>query len=135
MTSRYVTDTHALIWHLQKNSALSSRVRSLFSQADEGQIIIVIPTIVLVEMVYLAEKERISIDLVESLLQLLQSGSQNYQLASLDLTTIESLPQVPRNLISDLPDRIIAATALALNLPLLSRDSAIAQVTKLHVIW
>ncbi len=37
--------------------------------------------------------------------------------------------------VPDMPDRIIAATALHLNLPLLSRDGQIAQVPSLTVIW
>ena len=53
-----------------------------------------------------------------------------------DLTTgvVEALATIPRNSIPDLPDRIIAATALYLNLPLISRDSKIAD-SKVNTIW
>jgi len=34
-----------------------------------------------------------------------------------------------------MPDRIIAATALSLGLPLLSHDRALAAVERLEVIW
>jgi len=37
--------------------------------------------------------------------------------------------------VSDMPDRIIAATALSLGLPLLSRDPAMKAVGGLEVIW
>jgi predicted nucleic acid-binding protein len=40
-----------------------------------------------------------------------------------------------REFVTDMPDRIIAATALSLRLPLLSHDRAIAAVEGLEVIW
>jgi len=135
VSARYVTDTHALIWHLQGQTKLSSKVSSIFSRADNGQAIIIIPTIVLVEMIYLAEKKRIAANLVNLVLQLLQSGSQNYQLAPLDLLTVNSIALIPRTLVPDMPDRIIAATGHMLNLPLLTRDPAIIKVPQLQTIW
>ncbi len=133
--ARYVTDTHALIWHLQSHTNLSPQVRAIFSQTDLGQAVIMLPSIVLVEMVYLAEKGRIATNLVNLVLQLLQTNSQNYQLAPLDLPTVNNIALIPRTLVPDMPDRIIAATALALNLPLLSQDSAIAQGAQIQLIW
>ena len=134
MTDHYVVDTHALIWHLQSHSNLSPRVRGILSQADQGQAVIIIPTIVLVEIVYLGEKGRIAPNLAQAVLQLLQGGD-NYQVASLDLTVVQSLAQIPRDIVPDMPDRIIAATAFSLNVPLLSRDRAITQATQIEVVW
>jgi len=131
----YIVDTHSLIWHLQSSPRLSSRVRSIFSRADNGKSSIVIPTILLVEMTYLAEKKRIAPALVKTALDLLRRESTNYRLALLDLAVIEVLGGVPRAIVPDMPDRIIAATALALGLPLLSRDRALAAVEGLKVIW
>lgn len=37
--------------------------------------------------------------------------------------------------VPDMPDRIIAATALHLNLPLLSRDRQIASLPGIIVVW
>jgi predicted nucleic acid-binding protein len=36
-----------------------------------------------------------------------------------------AVKQIPRNAVPDMPDRIIAATALHLNLPLITRDRKI----------
>ena len=135
MNSRYITDTHALIWHLQSHANLSSKAQTIFDDADNGEVVIFIPTIVLVEIIYLTEKGRIAQDLVQSVLQLLQSGSSNYQIAPLDLSTVQSLAQISRAVVPDMPDRIIAATALTLSAPLLSRDSAIAQSAQIQAIW
>lgn len=51
----YVTDTHALLWHLSQDLALSPKAARLFSEADRGQTTIVVPTIVVVEIIYLCE--------------------------------------------------------------------------------
>ncbi len=135
MKNSYVTDTHALIWRIQNNPKLSSRCQQIFSQVDEGGSIMIIPTIVLVEMIYLAEKKRIEPELVTNTLKLLQVESENYQLNPLDLAVVAGVQQIQRALVPDMPDRIIAATALSLGLPLLSRDSAIAKVSELRIIW
>ena len=55
--TRYVTDTHALVWHLQSNPHLSETARGIFRDADTGNNQILVPSIVLVEMVYLAERK------------------------------------------------------------------------------
>ena len=130
-----VADTHSLIWYLQNSSKLSLQAHLLFSQADDGESSVIIPTIVLVEMTYLAEKKRITKALMKTALSLLRRGSENYRLAPLDLAVVEVLEQIPRSLVPDMPDRIIAATALSLELPLLSRDRAIAAVEELEVVW
>jgi len=47
--------------------------------------------------------------------------------------TVEYMKQIPREIVPDMPDRIIAATALQLQLPLISCDSKIRKV--LNTIW
>lgn len=43
-------------------------------------------------------------------------------------------PPTPSEEVPDLPDRVIAATALALNLPLISRDGKI-KASRLTTVW
>ncbi len=93
--NRYVTDTHAMIWHLQNHPNLSTEVRQIFLQADEGTAPVVIPTIVLVEMVYLAEKTRIPEDLLDSTLNIIGTDSMNYEYATLDFSVVSSLRLIP----------------------------------------
>jgi len=84
-------------------------------------------------MVYLADKKRIANPLVEKALDLHRVGG-NYQVIPLNLAVVEALERIPRSVVPDMPDRIIAATALLLELPLLTRDSAIEAVENLSVI-
>jgi len=48
-----VTDTHALIWYLEDSPRLSASASQVFDRCDHGEIVIYIPTICLVEIVYL----------------------------------------------------------------------------------
>ena len=133
--SRYVTDTHALIWHLYSDSKLSPTCQAIFARADAGEDAIVIPTIVLIETLYLAEKKRIPDDAMRRSLALILAGADNYQVASLDMTVVHAMSRIDRATVPELPDRIIAATALGLGLPLLSRDFSVTSVSILTVIW
>lgn len=53
----------------------------------------------------------------------------------LDNEIAKTLARVPRHTVADMPDRIIVATPLRLNLPPVSRDGRIRQLTSLKVIW
>ena len=52
----------------------------------------------------------------------------------LDLGVIRAIRRVPREAIADMPDRIIAATAIHLGVPLVSRDRRI-QLSTVKTIW
>lgn len=129
-----VTDTHALIWYLEDSPRLSVAANQLFEQCDRGEIIIYVPTICLVEMIYLQEKGRISSELKTQLDQELITGNTGMVLFDLTIGVVEALASIPRDSVPDLPDRIIAATALHLGLPLISRDSKIS-VSDVNTIW
>jgi PIN domain nuclease of toxin-antitoxin system len=61
--------------------------------------------------------------------------NESYDVAPLDKGTVEALKQVPRTAVPDMPDRIIAATAYQLGLPLITRDSKIKESKIMQVIW
>ncbi|MCP4659431.1 MAG: type II toxin-antitoxin system VapC family toxin [bacterium] len=134
-TPVYVLDTHALIWHLQGSDSLSPKARSILDDVDAGKATAIVPSIVLVEMVYLAEKNRIGPESLDAALRCFREGDENYQLAPLDLAVTEGLRQLSRATVPDMPDRIIAATAFALDLPLLSTDAKIAALDEIEVVW
>jgi len=133
--SSYVLDTHTFIWHLEDSPSLSPTARSILEQIEAGALTAVVPSIVGVETVYLAEKNRIPQASLAAALTVLQEGFDNFLLAPLDLPAIQALRRIPRSLVPDMPDRIIAATALAMQLPLLSKDSAIAAVEQIETVW
>jgi PIN domain nuclease of toxin-antitoxin system len=133
--SRYVSDTHALHWHLVGNNKLSATARRIFEEADAGMHQILVPGIVLIEFIYLVEKGRLERDRVDELFQRLAIPDGSYAVAPLDLLMAQALWSVPRALVPEMPDRIITATALALNLPLITRDHTIQQSALVPTIW
>jgi PIN domain nuclease of toxin-antitoxin system len=133
--ARYVTDTHALIWHLQASRKLSKRAREIFEQTDAGRVTVIIPSIVLVELVYLAEKDRIKQALVDHVFALLATGAENYAVTPLEADTVQNLRGIARSQVPEMPDRIVAATAKQLDLPLITRDPAIRAAKGLTTIW
>ena len=131
----FVTDTHALLWYLSRDPALSAPAAALFRQADAGAAEIVIPSIVLVEVVYLCERQRVPDDRIDRLLALpIQSGSR-YHIAPLDEPVVRALRLIPRDQVPDMPDRIIGATALHLGLPLITCDNRLTKSGRLTCVW
>ncbi len=129
-----VTDTHALIWYLEDSPRLGSEAFRYYESCEKGKIVIYIPTICLVEIVYLQEKERIPSHFRKQLESELFSEHCNFLLADLTVDVVHSVSQIPRSAVPDMPDRIIAGTALCMSLPLISRDRKI-QLSRVKTVW
>ena len=129
-----VTDTHALIWYLEDSPRLGPEGRSAFEACDRGEGVVYVPTICLVEIVYLQEKGRIPTDLKSALDSALQAGNTGLVPFPLTLDIVDALVQVPRAEVPDMPDRIIAATAVHLGALLISRDRKL-QLSNVQTIW
>ncbi|MBX7236513.1 MAG: PIN domain-containing protein [Caldilineales bacterium] len=131
----FVVDTHPLVWHLTADTRLGPQGSDLFQATDRGDVRLIVPGIVLIEIIYLAEKRRLPANLVSQVTALLEPPTINYQLAPLDLPVIKRLETVDRSFVPDLPDRIVVATALRWDLPLISRDAAFSRVAELNLVW
>jgi len=129
-----VVDTHAIVWYLSGDSRLSRRAAELLDATIQAGDLIHIPAICLVELTYLVEKQRLPAAARERLIQALDDPNAPCLLAPLDRTVVDALQAVSRNDVPDLPDRIVAATALALGVPLISRDAKIA-ASGIETIW
>ena len=131
----HVADTHTLVWHLVQGPELSRAARAILRNADAGLLRIVVPSIALVEIVYLAERGRVAADLLQQMLGFLADPGRPYRLADLDEDVVRALPRVPRSAVPDMPDRIILATAVHLGLPLISRDERIRAAGLVPIVW
>lgn len=129
-----VTDTHALIWYLQDDPRLSAAAGQCFDACSHDGGRIRVPSICVVEIVYLAEKGRIGQDTLSRLLSELAEPDTVLEVVGLDLAVCLKIRAFPRSRVPDLPDRIIAATALHHRLPLISRDASIRS-SELETIW
>ncbi len=132
----YVVDTHALVWHLTNDVKLGAHARQILTETDQGRHVVIVPSIVLVEAVFIGEKQTqgITPQQVAGLVSKV-SGSPNYVVEPLDLGIVEEMQKIPRAKIAGMPDRIIAATAIKLGLPLITRDSVIVASGLMPTVW
>lgn len=59
----HVTDTHSLVWYLTEDKKLSKSALSIFTKADNGDTIIIVPTIVLAEIIHICEKKKKNLEI------------------------------------------------------------------------
>jgi PIN domain nuclease of toxin-antitoxin system len=130
-----VADTHTIIWYLRSPEKLSTNaVTSLDNALNNGESIF-ISAISLVEMNYLVEKNRIPTSSLEQLLQLIDDPLVNLFISPLDTPVARAFTQIPREIVPEMGDRIIAATSLYLGLPLVTKDHKIRNLSNIQTIW
>ena len=113
----YVTDTQALVKFMMGKKVINDRSHQAYQSADKGESTIIIPAIVLMEMLYLFEKNRIDVGLLQTE-ELFKS--RNYQFEPLSFDILKTAAEIDD--IHELHDRLIAATARYLDLPLITND-------------
>jgi PIN domain nuclease of toxin-antitoxin system len=129
-----VADTHAVIWYLSRSPRLTSAAAASMHKAVSDGYHIEVPSISLVEVTYLVEKGRLPALVLNKLAEHLDQPGAGLRVAVLDRRVAEALAQVSRAQVPDLPDRIIAATALSLGLPLITADHKI-RASGIATIW
>jgi len=128
-----VTDTHPILFHAAGGSKLGKRAASLFNDCERKQAIIYVPMAVVWEVSLLSRSRRIN--LKRSVREFFDELFSNPAYQPLDLTS-EQVFLADENRINDDPfDALIGAAALALELPLITRDSDITDSGLMKVIW
>ncbi|MDX2032048.1 MAG: PIN domain-containing protein [Blastocatellia bacterium] len=133
--SAVVADTHALIWFMGETTRLSLTAQAALQAAEDTQQPIYVPVIVIVELRYPVEKGAIQEADYQRILAALRDPSTVLVAHELNLDQAESVTQIPREIVPDMPDRIIAATALTLGLPLVTKDLKIRNLPNIATIW
>ena len=130
-----ITDTHGLIWYILNSQELSSTAKNLFLTTANNGGNVYVPTISLVEITYLIEKNKFPPALLSRIIAALNNPNTELKPIELTVEISDKLSQISRSIIPDMPDRIIAATALHLNLPLITKDHKIQALQSIQTIW
>lgn len=128
---RYAADTVALILRLE-NRRLGTDAAEAFSAAEQNRAVLYIPAFVFAEVMYLSEKQRISISITEvaAYIELHSESVHEAPLDSLIVRTAQQITDVP-----ELHDRLIAATARAYAAVLITNDSTLRASQFIQTIW
>ena len=130
MKESYTVDTMAVVLRLEKR-VLPVNVKDIFTKAESGDLSLYIPAMVVAEIGYLAEKNRIDMTL-HSLISYVQTSG------TLSIDPITELTVVRAFEIDDIPelhDRLIAAAAAQLKAPLITNDPVISSSRHVDVLW
>ncbi len=125
-----VADTHAILWQLY----LPGRLSTAAIEALEGARLVHISSITLIELAYLIDKGRYDVSILDEMIEVLEDPTNGFVLQPISPNIARAVRLISRLAIPDMPDRIIAATALHLGLPLVTVDSKIHS-SGLPVIW
>lgn len=126
----YTTDTHSFLWYISEDTRLSKKAREIFEKCDNAEDVMVIPSIVLIEAMFICEKKRISLKFDDIMLKL--KVSSNYQIYPLDEKVVFECKSMK---LPDPSDRIIVATAKLLNARLVTKDEKIATSKLVETLW
>ena len=129
-----VLDTHTVLWYLENSKELSVVARTTIEDAVRDARDVHVSAISLVETVYLVERRKLPVTALERLRSALTDPNSGFFIAPVDAGVADALPKIPRDVVPDMPDRIIAATALQLQLPLVTRDRRL-QAAGIQTIW
>jgi PIN domain nuclease of toxin-antitoxin system len=130
MTQAVAADTHAALWFLEDDKRLAPGAAAAMEAADR----IILPSIVLVEIIYLIEKNRLRPEVLSRVVGELSKPTTTLEIANLDLGIALALNRVSRQAVPDMPDRIMAATALHNQVPLVTRDGNLRSCG-IETIW
>jgi PIN domain nuclease of toxin-antitoxin system len=132
--SAVVLDTHALIWMLVDPPKLSSAATDAIKQAVMDGEPVCFSSISIVEICYLIEKGRFTVSLLDQLLADMHKVDSALEVIFVTDDIALTLRKIPRDIVPDMPDRIIAATALEMGFPLVTRDHKII-ASGIPTIW
>jgi PIN domain nuclease of toxin-antitoxin system len=129
-----VLDTHTAIWYLNADARLSERAKQFIEEAGRRGMPVLISSISLVEVVHLCEKGRIPSESLTRLEEELSLQDNAVCVADLTIAVALAVGRVIRDEVPEMPDRIIAVTALYFGVPVISRDRKI-RISAVETIW
>ena len=104
--------------------------------ADRGESVVHVSVMTSLEVQYLFERGKISRKLWENFFELIREDArQSYQLVDITDRIVRTFQKIPATAVPELPDRVIAATALHLEAPLITKDQMLQRWEGVVTIW
>jgi len=133
--ARMITvDTHIIIWYALKPELLSEKAKNELERANQTDGIIFCD-ISLWEIAMLIKKKRIEIDVPYLEFIDLVKASNNYIFQEVTPEIAELSANLQLEINSDPADRLISATSLISNTPLITADKNMRKSKELRTIW
>jgi PIN domain nuclease of toxin-antitoxin system len=129
-----IADTHAALWYLLSNPNLSRTARTFMDECASAGNAIGLSPVSLAEIVYLVEKNRLPRAAYDELKSAIADVNYVIEEAPFNARVVEAMQRVAREAVPDLPDRIVAATALYFDVPVISRDGRI-RASNVRTVW
>ncbi len=131
---RAIADTHAVIWYIFDDKRLSDTARSAIETAAAVGDQIGFSSMTLAEIIYLSERGRIHPDTLGRLLRATEQVNSVLVDVAFDRPVAMAMQQIDPAAVPELPDRVIAATAISYQVPIVSKDHQIT-ASGVAVIW
>ncbi len=109
---------------------LSRQALDAFEQTKKAGLII-IPTVVLAEVMFIAKKGRITITFAETLKKI--EECENFTVAPLDIDILKAADKIEADI--EMHDKLIVATALYFEAALITRDEGIKKFGIVSTVW
>lgn len=134
MATRYVVDTHALVWFLEGNPRLGTNAKGVLEDSNAE---LIVPLIVLAEACWMIEHGKSSISTIADLLA---SVDADPRVVVVPLDRVVLNRTLTLTAIEEMHDRQIVATALLLRdqgetVAMLTKDTNIRNSALVSTIW
>lgn len=131
---QYVTDTQCLLWYLTADRRLPRAIPSVYDAMEDGHAQIFVPSMVLVETLFLFQRECVTEKIVSQLMELSEEQDATLCVLPMDMSVVRTVRDFGPAVVKELADRVIAATARAFDLPLLTVDEEIIRSGLVKVV-
>jgi predicted nucleic acid-binding protein len=127
---QYLLDTVGLVRHFTGQGKIGKKASRILNGLELGDNSLVVSVISLMEVMYLAEKHRIAINLTETLDRI--EASSKYTIVDLNPDILRVAESID---FYELHDRLILATAKWLGIKVISSDREFGKVKDIETIW
>ncbi|MEM9214849.1 MAG: type II toxin-antitoxin system VapC family toxin [Cyanobacteria bacterium P01_F01_bin.150] len=128
-------DTHVMVWYMAKPTKLSALAKETIQTTIANNEPIYLSAISSIEICYLVERNKLPTAFLERFNTAVTTPNTGFIVVPVDHTIAQAMRQIEREIVPEMPDRIIAATALHLGIPLVSCDRKIQNLQIIQCIW